>query len=147
MHLAVPVLVGLLLVAGSAVPAAATLFGSVREICHDDPLQVASNVVTDSPDDPNPGTLHCAALCDKWVTMCKGAVNIARSCSSSALTKLVALRNAACNVNSDPTFKESCLDGVAGEKQLVKTFYDTSAANGKSYCEGSGRAGCMSNCN
>ena len=149
MSRAAAVLAGLLVLGATAVPASATLIGATGAICPVSPVEVATDMAnTNSPVDLEPGSsANCPALCDKWVSACKGAVSVAKSCRSAALAKLVSLRNATCNVLTDTASRLSCKNGVNTERLIVKADFDASAETAKNFCEEGGLTVCMSKCN
>ena len=149
MGLATALLAGLLVLGATTLPAFATLFGATGAICPASPVEVATDMAnTNSPIDLEPGSsANCPALCDKWVSACKGAVSVAKACRSAALTKLVSLRNAQCNVLTDAASRASCKNGVNTERQQVKADLDASAETAKNFCEEGGLTVCMSKCN
>jgi hypothetical protein len=131
----------------TTVPASASLFGSTFSVCPASPVEVATAMAnTESPFDPLPGSANCPALCDKWVSVCKAAVGVAKSCRNAALAKLVSLRYAQCNVNTDAAVKEACKNSFNGERKLVKAEIDASAETAKNFCEGGGLTVCLSKC-
>jgi hypothetical protein len=148
MHLAAALLAGLLLLGTTAVPASATMFGQVQSICLL-PEVVALNMstATNTPDDPLSGTANCIAVCQKWVTACKGAVNAAKACFNSAVAKLSALQNAVCEEHTDPGLRKFCKNGVSSNKRSAKDGLAASVEEGIAQCEGDGFGACLIHCN
>jgi hypothetical protein len=141
-------LAGVLVLGATTVPASATMTGAVSALCPVSPVEVATDMANgNSPVDPLPGGANCPALCDKWVSACKGAVAVAKSCRNGVLTKLVGLRNAACNVNTDAAVKEACKISINNERKMIKAAVDASTETAKDFCEGGGVTVCMSKCN
>jgi len=148
MNRAAALLAGVLVLGATTVPASATLSGAVSAICPVNPVEVATDMAnTNSPSDPLSGSANCPALCDKWVSACKGAVAVAKSCRNAALTKLVSLRNAQCNVNTDAALKEACKNSLNDERTQIKAEVDASTETAKDFCEGGGLTVCLSKCN
>jgi hypothetical protein len=147
MNRAAALLAGVLVLGATAVPASATLSGAVSAICPVNPVEVATDMAnTNSPVDPLPGSANCPALCDKWVSACKGAVAVAKSCRNAALMKLVSLRNAQCNVNTDAALKEACKSSLNDERKQIKAEVVASTETAKDFCEGGGLTVCLSKC-
>ena len=147
MNRAAALLVGILVLGATTVPASATMSGAVSALCPVAPVEVATEMANgNSPVDPLPGSANCPALCGKWVSACKGAVAVAKSCRNGTLAKLVSLRNATCNVNTDAALKEACKNSISVERKQIKAAIDASAETAKDFCEGGGITVCISKC-
>jgi hypothetical protein len=111
------------------------------------PSSAAADAANSSitPDDPV-GADDCTNLCAKWVTTCKGAASAMRACWNSAVAKLAALRKATCNTLTDAAQKTTCKMTVKAERDTVKAFLETDAANAVLFCTGAGLAACITNC-
>ena len=148
MHLAAALLAGFLLLGVTAVPASATVFGQAQSICLL-PSEVALNLstATNTPDDPLSGTSNCLALCQRWVTTCKGAVNLAKSCFNSAVAKLSTLQDAVCEEYTDPVIRRFCKSGVTGGQTSAKASLAANVEDAIAQCEGDGFGACLIHCN
>jgi hypothetical protein len=116
--------------------------------CGHSPVLTASNLTAGfTPDDPVSND-DCFALCDKFVTACKGAVNASVACWKGATKKFAALQTAVCNLESDAAAVDACKDVLAADKALVKESYiDLGQENGHSYCETTALFSCNIDCN
>jgi hypothetical protein len=147
MHFAAALLAGLLLMGATAVPVSATIFGAAQSVCLLPAvvaLEMSSSSIT--PDDPLSGAANCLPLCQKWVSACKGAVTVAKSCFNAALTRLSTLQNAVCDANTDPALQTLCRSGVVSAKTSAKIGLEASVADGMEQCEGNGLGACLIHC-
>ena len=143
---AATVFTGFLLLGVTVLPASATMLGVARSICGSDlPDAVAATMANNTPNDPL-GSANCPALCDKWVTMCKGMVGTSKACFTAAFTKVANMRYAECSFHTDPAMKEVCRGFVTSDWDYSKGQLATSVTDGLSFCGGLGHVTCRFSC-
>jgi hypothetical protein len=115
--------------------------------CGGTPLAAAIEATNNGiPDDPV-GNDDCFALCTKWVTACKGAVDASVACWRSTIAKYASLQSAICNTQSGID-KETCLDTLSAEKSVAnKDYADAGRQRGREYCATTGLFSCNISCN
>lgn len=132
-----------------ATPAAALPYIVNRALnaCGGTPSAAAQAVTVDgTPDDPD-GIDDCPALCGKFVTACKGAVDASVACWKKATGKFALVQAATCNVQ-DGAAREACYDTLRADRAIVKESYiDAGKENGRSYCETTALFSCTVSCN
>jgi hypothetical protein len=132
-----------------ATPAAALPYIVNRglDACGGIPVAAAMEVTANgTPDDPV-GIANCPALCEKFVTACRGAVDASVACWKKTVAKFAAVHAATCNVQSGAA-KEACQATLAGDKVIAKEDYiDAGRTNGHEYCETTALFSCTVSCN